>query len=163
MSWSSVGIAAAITVSSITITWNRFDSRIYPYSVSQPSSFRHIVIPTDDGKRLDYFAPSLGSYVTNVSISAVRGDRFNSKLDLKDRDGRNVHRSGWLRVLRQRRPVYQGSFQGPGGRWTEQEICFSAGGYAWRLVASYDVRYKKLRPLMLRMLGTFRLRAGSSP
>lgn len=149
-------IAGALLLSGITISWIHFDSNIYPYSITQPSSFRHLVLPTASDQKIDYFFPSLGSTTTNVNISATRG---NAAVDvrqyLRSVEGTHVRKVGWLRIMGRNLTLTRADFKGYFGRYAEEQVSFTAGGYAWRLTASYDLRYSNLRNTMLRMIRSF--------
>lgn len=139
------------------VSWTHFNSKLYPYAISQPSSFRHIVLSVDGQQSSDYFSPGLGSYTTNVNISASRGPVVNVARDLKERDGVHVRASGAVAVLGRQMTLTRADFRGLAGTWVEEQLSFAAGGYSWRLTASYDTRYKRMRSTMLKMLQSFRL------
>lgn len=143
----------------VSISWSKFDSNVYPYRISQPSSFRHIVETDSVGHRSDFFFPSLGSSTTSVSVWATPGDAAVSPMqNLRDKEGQNVHRSGTITVVGKKMRLFCADFQGLSGAWTEEQVSFIAQGYVWRLTASYDRRYKALRSTMLRMLASFKIR-----
>lgn len=138
-------------------TWIPFRSDIYPYTIQQPSSYRHIVIVDTAKHKVDYFFPSLGSSVTNVNIYAD-GTYIRPRAYLRSIGGSNVHRSGWLRVMGHRYPLTCANFTGIRSRWTIEQIDFRARGRVWHLTASYDHRFRNQRGLMMHMLRTFRAR-----
>jgi hypothetical protein len=57
-----------------------------------------------------------------------------------------------------REPLIRADFKGLPGRWTIERVSFVARGLVWYITASYDVRYRNLRPTLLRMMRSFRLR-----
>ena len=151
---------AAFTLASIGVTWSVFNSTIYPYTISQPSSFRHVVLRDSSDQPVDYFFPSpLGSTTTNLHIQAdpERGS-VNEMAHLRGAGGRNVHLIGWMQLAGERVPLVHGDFKGLAGRWTIEEVAFSARGMVWYITASYDLKYRSLRPILLRMMRSFRLR-----
>lgn len=143
-------------------SWINFNSKLFPYSIKQPLSFRHVVLLTDQNVRVDYFAPALGSYTTSVTISANHGHVVNSAADMHARSGQNIRADGKITILNHKMSVTRASFHGLAGSWVEEQVSLSAGGYAWRLTASYDTRYEKLRGVMLQMLQSFKLRTPTS-
>lgn len=156
-SWQ--GMSAAFLLTGISITWVPFSSKLYPYTISQPSSFRHDVIVTATGHKVDYFFPALtGSFTTNVHISCQprqAGAVEDAVRYLRGRDATHVHKVGVLTVMGRREGLIRARFTGLTGQWTEEEVTFSSGGYTWRLTASYDTRFRSLRSTMLRMLASF--------
>src|SRR5947209_2456839 len=96
----------------VTITWVQFSSTIYPYTISQPSSFSHIVYPKDPRHKLDYFSPALGSATTDVNIIAIPGDSLpDSRNYLRDQGGFHVRSDGWVTVESRRRRITEADFQ----------------------------------------------------
>jgi hypothetical protein len=158
------GVASIAVLSGLTVTWMPFHSTLHPYSISQPSSFKRAVLTLDAGsERVDYFSPPLGSAVTNVIIEATPGTTLmNSVSYLRSIDGHNVKRSGLIPVAGQRRDLIRADFNGYAGKYTIEEVSFVASGYCWRLSISYAHKFKYLRPLMLRMIQTFKLNPGAS-
>lgn len=140
--------------------WSRFHSTIYPYTISLPSTFRHQTGQTSAGDPVDYFFPGqLGSFTTNVNIVATRGaDPVNEMAYLRARGGHHVRISGRIRLMHRWVSITRADFAGLTGPWTEQQVAFAAGGYIWRVTASYIPRYRKLWPTMRKMIGTFHLR-----
>lgn len=142
-----------------TIAWTPFSSALYPYTVSQPSSYRHVVLQDSAGHNADYFFPSLGSYTTNVSIYAEPGRTIgNDAAYLRSTGGKHVHKSGTFSIASQQVPILHADFHGLAGNWSVDRICFQTQGMVWYLTASYDQRYRRLLPLLMRMLHSFRLR-----
>lgn len=140
------------------ITWSLFHSAINPYTLSQPSSFAHVVLQRD-GHNVDYFFPALGSFVTSVSVSGVHGRRLGDEAAyLRSSGGHHVHRSGWIRVARRLYPLLRADFYGLVGHWQIDMVSFRERGRIWQLTASYDVHYRSMRSVMLRMLNSFRFR-----
>ncbi|GAC1443451.1 MAG: hypothetical protein NVSMB52_01870 [Chloroflexota bacterium] len=159
MKWSWRNTASAVAFTGVAISWGHFDSTLYPYSVSQPSSFRHVVVVSSADQKVDYFFPSLGSTTTNVNIFALRGnDAGDVKKFFRSEEGSHIRRVGWLRIMGRKFPLTRADFKGFSGRWAEEQISFVARGYVWRLTASYDLRFKRMRDVMLRMLRSFKLR-----
>src|SRR5579875_2738106 len=112
--WVSFLLAA----SSTTVSWITFHSTIYPYTVAQPSSFRHVVLMDTDNHRVDYFSPALGSFTTNVNIYAVPGHAVpNEAAYLRSIGGKHVHVSGRLTLLGKPLPLIMGDFSGIAGHW----------------------------------------------
>lgn len=148
----------AIVLVGISIKWSTFNSTLYPYSISQPSTFSHQV-GTLGGLPADiFFANGLGSYTTNVNITAQRGNSVAQDLAVFRRQSDGTAKSvGWLRVMGHNLQLIRSKSDGLVGPWVEERVTFSAGGYTWRLTASYEPRYKRLRPTMLRMLASFKL------
>jgi hypothetical protein len=155
----SLPAIALFTAVNVGVTWSRFNSTIYPYSIAQPSSFRHIAMPNASGAQVDYFFPSLGSSITNLNVWAQRD---HSPPDdgafLRGQGGKNVHRTEWMYLAGRREPLIRADFKGLPGRWTIERVSFVARGLVWYITASYDVRYRNLRPTLLRMMRSFRLR-----
>jgi hypothetical protein len=159
------GVAGIAVLSGLIVTWLPFHSTLHPYSVSQPSSFKHAVITLDAGsERVDYFSPPLGSAVTNVIVEARPGTTLmNSVSYLRSIDGHNIRRSGFISLAGQRRDLMRADFNGYAGKYTIEEVTFVASGYCWRLSISYAHKFRYLRSLMLRMIQTFKLNPGASP
>lgn len=158
--WAVRAVVALTMLTGVTVRWTLFSSTLYPYSISQPSSFRHEVIISADGQHSDYFfASGLGSFTTNVNISATRGQGVTDEISyFRSHNGTRVHRSGWLRVMGRRLALVRADFHGLTGRWTEEQTRFKAHGMLWQLTVSYDPRFRRFRPTMLRMLSSFKLR-----
>jgi hypothetical protein len=158
------GAVGLVVLAGVSITWTPFHSTLYPYSLSQPSSFKHAVLTLDaSSQKVDYFSPPLGSSVTNVTIVATPGDPLQNALDyLKSIDGHHIHRSGWISLAGARRPLIRADFDGYPGKWTVEEVSFAAAGYYWRLSMSYARQFKNLRSTMLRMIQSFKPGSGSA-
>ncbi len=156
--WCALALSAVVT-SSGSVTWSHFTSTIYPYTITQPSSYRHIVLKDTANRRVDYFFPSLGSFTTNVNIYAVPGSHtLDEGQYLRSLGGQNVRPAGWVTLAGGRRWVVRADFHGIAGRWTIVQTMFVARGLVWRLTASYDVRYRDLRLVLFRVLRSFRIR-----
>jgi len=154
----AVRTLAAVLFAGITTTTIHFSSTLYPYSIDQPSSFRHIIFTDTDNHRVDYFFPALGSFTTNANIYAVPGrDAPDEQTYLHSIGGHHVKRSARISIAGQLRPVMRGDFKGIAGRWTIEQVTFAAHGYVWHLTASYDVKYKKMRPILIAILSSFKL------
>jgi hypothetical protein len=144
----------------ITVKWSSFNSTILPYTISQPSNFAHQVGSPPGGQQIDYFfASGLGSFITNVSVTAEHGNRVEQELSAFRRESdTRAKQSGWLRVMGHNRRLIRSDHHSLAGTWIEEQVTFEARGYTWILTASYDPRFKSLRPTMLRMLSSFKLR-----
>jgi hypothetical protein len=158
--WLTRGALGAVVLTGISVKWSPFSSTAYPYTISQPSTFKHQTVETAAGQQIDYFfASGLGSFTTNVNISATRGDRVSEDLRVfRSESAGKTKQVGWVRVMGHNLPVTRATFHGLAGTWVEELVSFTSGGYTWSLTASYEPRFSHLRPLMLRMLGTFKLR-----
>jgi hypothetical protein len=60
----------------------------------------------------------------------------------------------------QRHALMRGDFQGLAGHYTEEQVSFATHGMIWRLTASYDRRYARMRATLLRILSSFQLQPG---
>ena len=149
--------AGLVFLAGTITTWIPFRSDIYPYTIQQPSSYRHIVIVNTDKHKVDYFFPSLGSSVTNVNIYADR-TYVRPRTYLRSIGGSHVHRSGWLHIMGRSLPLTCADFSGITARWTIEQVDFRAHGRVWHLTASYEHRFRGQRGLMMHMLRTFRTR-----
>lgn len=155
--WRLKNVAGAVVFSGVIVNWMPFHSPTYPYTISQPSSFRHSVYTFPDGEKVDYFSPSVGSASTYVAVGATRGGSIQNEVKyLRSLDGRNVTRHGTLRVAGTSCALMRADFDGFMGRWRIEQVSFRSHGYVWRLTASYALRFKSLRPVMLRMLQSFK-------
>jgi hypothetical protein len=155
-------LAGAMLFTNTTVSWDTFHSSLYPYSISQPSSFLHITIALTPDRRVDYFYPSLGSATTNVNVSAVTGHTLISEPSyLRSLDGRNVRRSAWIYIAGQQLPLMCADFQSIMGKYRIEQLAFVAGGMVWRVTASYDLRYQNMRSMMIRMLQSFKLQSAA--
>lgn len=148
----------AVVAAGIGVHWLPFHSAVYGYHVMQPSSYRHIVIMNIEHHREDYFAPSLGDYVTSVTIYCDRDD--TSAASVFDANGGfDIHRSGWITIMGKRYPLIRGEFRSLSGeRYTEEQVDFALGGHRWHLTMSYAQRFRNQRHIMLKMLKSFRFR-----
>ena len=148
----------ALVLAGVSISWTPFRSSVYSYSISQPSSFKHIVIPNTANQEVDYFFPSIGSFPTNVNIIAVPGNVVQNRVAyLKQMNGKNIHRSAWLDIMGQREVLMHADFNSLAGKFSIEQARFAYKGTVWQLTASYERKYRKMRPLMLRMLASFRV------
>jgi hypothetical protein len=147
-----------LAFSGILVSWSSFRSGTYPYTISRPSSFRHAVLQNAEGQRVDYFFPSLGSRTTNVNVAAVPArDADDEASFLKASGGKHVRQSGWIRIMGHRVRIVCADYS-VYWSWRVEQVGFVSHGRFWRLTMSYDPRYRKLRPIMLRMLRSFRAR-----
>ncbi|GAC1327052.1 MAG: hypothetical protein NVS2B16_01920 [Chloroflexota bacterium] len=152
-------MVGAITFAGVRITYDPFTSTIYPYRVLQPSSFRHIVVLDLTGHGVDYFYPDLGSFVTNVNIYAVTPGQMKNQAQMMHPTGaKHVHISGYLRVDKKRVPIFSSDHRAFPGHWREETAQFSSGGMIWHVTISYLLRYRNLRPVMMRMIRSFHIR-----
>jgi hypothetical protein len=150
---------ALFAVANVGVTWSRFNSTLYPYSIQQPSSFRHIILRETSGVMADYFFPSLGSFTTNLNVKAVPGrSADNEARIIRSLGGQHVRRTGWAHLAGQREPVMGADFKTLAGRWTIERVTFVSRGYVWYITMSYEEKYRKIRPTLLRMMQSFRLR-----
>jgi hypothetical protein len=156
------GGAAAVLLAGVSIHWGQFQSSTYPYTIAQPSSFRHVVIADALGNRSDYFFPVLtGSFSTNVNVSATRGGGVQDATQyLRSNNGHDIHVNGSVQIMGKHLPLMKASFAGLAGPWIEEQVSFAAGGYFWRLTASYEPRFKSLRKTMIQMIQSFEVRGG---
>jgi hypothetical protein len=157
-----IRVISMVLLGHVTITWLHFSSDVYPYDISQPSSFSHVVYVTAGHRNIDYFSPSLGSATTDVNIFTTPGNSLpNPNAYLRNQGGFNVKSDGWLTVDSHRRRITLADFQSFGNRWSVEQVSFLSRGTIWRLTASYDLKYRSLRPIMLRMLSSFKLRSAA--
>jgi hypothetical protein len=157
-----IRLLGAILFAGFSVHWIPFSSSTYPYTISQPSSFRHYVYINTAHEKIDYFSPSLGSAVTDVAICALPGVTVpNPRTYLQDQRGHHLRTSGKIKIAGRHLRLTAADFSSYGLKWTEEQASFVAGGSVWRLSMSYDPRYRNLRSLMLKMLRSFQLRTGS--
>lgn len=156
--FARLGAVALLSVSSARVTWTRVSSTFYPYSASMPSSYKYIDLPDTTGRRVDYFFPGLGSFTTNANIYADSDHTvFNERDYLRSLGAYNVHQSGTLKVMGHKLALICGDFRNIIGRWRLEQTTFTAGNLVWHLTASYDPRFRKARPTLLRILSSFQL------
>lgn len=148
----------ALVLASVSISWTPFHSSVYSYSISQPSSFRHVILPNTASQQVDYFFPSIGSFPTNVNIIGVPGNTVQDEVSyLKEMHGHNIHRIAWIRIMGQRQALMHADFNGLAGKFSIDQVRFAFKGTVWQLTASYEVKYRSMRKLMLRMLSSFQV------
>jgi hypothetical protein len=146
-----------VVLAGVSVSWAPFHSSLYPYSISQPSSFKHVVLPNTANLQVDYFFPSIGSFPTNVNIVAKPGrDMRNEVAYLKGINGHNIFRSGWLKIMGHREALMHADFDGLAGKYSVEQIRFVYKDTVWQLTASYEPKYRKMLSIMLRMLSSFR-------
>lgn len=151
---------AMLGLLSVGVTWTRAQSTVYPYSILQPSSFRHVVLYNTQGRPVDFFSPSLGSASTSVTVVALSGRTPANEIQiLRGRGGKNAHVSESMSIAGQRVKLVGADFHGMIGRFTVEQCSFVSQGMVWTLTASYDSKYRKLRPTMMRMIRSFQARA----
>lgn len=149
-------LGVLLAIQSVGITWLHFRSSTYPYTMAQPSSFRHVVLKDAMQRPVDYFFPSLGSTTTNVNVYAVaRLGAPYARSYLHMLGGKHIHNSGMVVIMGKKRHVVIAQFHGLAGKWTVEEVTIAVGSRMWYLTASYVWRYHKLRPIMMRMLHSF--------
>jgi hypothetical protein len=158
--WTLGGLPflGAIILASVSVSWTTFHSSLYPYSISQPSSFKHVVLPNTAKQQVDYFFPSVGSHPTNVNIVATPGRTVRDEVGyLRGMNGHHIHRSAWLRVMGHRQALMHADFNGLAGTYSVEQVCFVQKHTVWQLTASYETRYRTMLSMMLRMLASFRV------
>jgi hypothetical protein len=149
-----------LTFVKITVAWTHFDSTTYPYSVTQPSSYRHVVLRDTANRLVDYFFPSLGTFTTNVNIVAYRGDTLPNEVTyMRSLGGHHVAQVGNVKIAGQTVPVVQGRFTGVVAHYTLVQVAFTDSGLIWRLTCSYDDRFARLRHMLMRIIRSFQLRS----
>jgi len=147
----------------VGVRYQTFHGTQYPYTMSVWTSMRHTVFMDTSGHQIDYFFPSLGSFTTNVNVWAEPGTMLQPEVVLlQAQGGTHIHRVDSVRINGKRRSMLQADFHGLAGHYVEDQVSFSAAGRTWHLTASYDVRFRKLRPRFMRMLHTFRLQSTKS-
>lgn len=145
-----------LSVQTTGISWIPFHSQTYPYSILQPSSFRHVLFKDTSNRSVDFFFPSLGSSTTNLNVYAdVEAGAINEMGYLRALGGKKIHISGHILIDHKRRPLIAANFSGLAGKWTMEQVSFKQGGRVWHLTASYAVQYRSLRTIMLHMLRSF--------
>jgi hypothetical protein len=161
-SWRRLPAVAAVVLAGARIQWSTYTSHTFPYTytISLPSSFRPIVIRDPSGEPVDYYFPSLGSRLTDLSVRAVPGQGAqNPAVILRGLGGRDVHKSTSVDLGGRRLSVICAKFTTMIGRYTVETIMFSADNWTWTVTASYEDRYKSMRSTLLRMMKSFRIRA----
>jgi hypothetical protein len=154
---SGHSLLGAVLLAGVSVSWTRFHSSLYPYHISQPSSFKHVILTNTAHQRVDYFFPSVGSFPTNVNIVATPGRKVrDGGACLKKREGYHVHRVGWLRIMGRLEPLVRSDVDGLAGKYSVEQVCFVRKGTVWQLNASYETRFRAMRTTMLRMLASFR-------
>jgi hypothetical protein len=144
-------------VSAATVNWKRVSSTIYPYSISQPSSFRHLVVRETSNLLADYYWPSLGSSITNLNVKATKGSVPKSLAADESLSGKPAKRSGWMLIAGHRSPLMRTDYKALVGQWTVERVTFASHGLVWYVSASYEHQYRSLRPQLLRMMHSFKL------
>ncbi|GAC1445429.1 MAG: hypothetical protein NVSMB52_06510 [Chloroflexota bacterium] len=148
-----------IVLSKVIITWMPFVSTVYPYAIMQPSSFQHLLVHGTSDTNVDYFFGAQGSSVTNVNIDAVPGQISQSpRIYLQKKDARHIRKGGTVTILGEKRRLWDADFHGLAGPWTVETTSFAARGWIWKLTISYEKHTQKLRPIMMRMLQSFKIR-----
>lgn len=147
-----------ITFAGIRVTWHPYSSTLFPYTISQPSSFRHVVITDISGRNSDYFYPDLGSNTTDVNVYAQPQHLARDQSTLHSMGATHASRSGWVRIQGKHLQLQRRDLRGLAGHWIMEQVTFNAHGWLWHLTASYDYRYRSMRSMMLRMLQSFKAR-----
>lgn len=151
-------LLGAVVLASVSVSWSPFHSSLYSYSIRQPSSFRHVVLSNTANQHVDYFFPSKGSFPTNVNILASPGRLAGSESAyLKDMNGKNIHRSAWLSIMGRRVPLVYADFSGLAGKYSVEQVRFFYKDTVWQLTASYELKYRKMRTIMLKMIASFQV------
>jgi hypothetical protein len=148
-------VAAILAVSGANVTWAPFKSSIYPYTILQPSSYKHIPIDDTSGRPVDYFFPSLGSSLTNVNVYCDHGHPNPGK-SLRALGGKHVTRVGRILIDGTQRTLVRAEFSGLPGHWTVEQVAFSMHGHVWHLTLSYANQFRSQRPIMIKMLKSFK-------
>jgi hypothetical protein len=148
----------AVVVASVSVSWTPFHSSLYPYSLSQPSSFKHVVLVNTANQRVDYFFPSVGSFLTNVNIVALPGRAVRDRVSCpKVINGYHRYRRGWLTIMGQHEALMHMDFHGLAGKYSIEQVCVVKHHTRWQLTASFETKYRTMRSMMLRMLASFRV------
>ncbi|MCA1595231.1 MAG: hypothetical protein LC772_02225 [Chloroflexi bacterium] len=157
---AACGAIGAVAFTGISIIWLPFASSVYPYTISQPSSFQHLIIrDTSNQQQVDYFFGGQGTAFTNVNIAAVKGSRVEKPVQyLQSKDATHIRRGGVITILGKRRRWTLAKFHGLVARWSVETTTFVAGGWTWRMTVSHDAPNKRLIPLMEKMVRTFKLK-----
>jgi hypothetical protein len=148
-------VSAILAFSGITVTWVPFRSPTYPYRILQPSSYKYLAIDDTSGRPHDYFFPSLGSQITNVNIYC---DHLNAaaKKELQTAGAKHIQSDGRILIDGSRRVLFKGQFRGLIQNWTEERTVFAEHGRVWHLTISYEPRFRSQRPIMIKMLKSFK-------
>jgi hypothetical protein len=155
-------LLGVVAVAGVSISWVHFSSTVYPYTMSQPSSFRHVVLMNTAHVKVDYFSPSLGSAVTDVAVYAVPGSkRPDPDTYLRDENGTHIRAGGSIVIDGKKRSLTAADFSSFGNRWTVEQASFVENGMVWRLSLSYEPKYQKLRPVMVKMVQSFAVRGST--
>jgi hypothetical protein len=146
----------AVVVASVSVSWTPFHSALYPYSLSQPSSFKHVVLVNTANQHVDYFFPSVGSFLTNVNIMALSGHAGQDRVICQQGiTGDHRYRRGWLTIMGQRQALMHADFHSLAGKYSIEQVCVVKNRTLWQLTASFEAKYRTMRSMMLRMLVSF--------
>lgn len=160
---SALYALAAVVLVRSPVFLSPVKSTVYPYTITPPAGFKYVVLVDSSGRKVDYFFPALGSFVTNINIYAVRGTTIpDGQTYLRLIGAAHVHKSGLIQIMGRKVPLMLGDFRGFVGRWTLEQTTLVACGLTWRLTVSYDVKYVRLRSTMLHAVQTFRVTCASS-
>ena len=153
--WGATGV---LVLAGITVHWTHVASKTYPYTISRPTSFRLAVVKDATNTNVDYYFPPLGSRTTNVNISAPFGTRARDEAAyLRSIGGRNVRNGPRMKLAGKIRTLCTAHFSGLVGPYTLEQTNFVARSRVWWLTISYEDRYRGMRPLLEKMLRSFRL------
>ena len=151
-------VIATMISMGVKIRWAPFHSTIYPYTISQPSSFTHGILPTPSGQQGDFFFPALGSFTTGLNIVAEPLKTDPPPADavyLRSTGGKQVQAASFVTIMKHRSLMYRANYAGLAGHWTEERLSFAANGYYWHITVSYAYKYRSMRSLMIRMVQSF--------
>jgi hypothetical protein len=145
-----------LVVASVSVSWTPFHSSLYPYRISQPSSFKHVALTNTANQQVDFFFPSIGSFPTNVNIVATPSRAVRNRVACPQGiNGYHAYRRGWLTILGQREALMHADFHGLAGKYSVEQVCLVRNHTRWQLTVSYEAKYRTMRSLMLRMLASF--------
>lgn len=148
-------VSAILAFSGVTVNWAPFRSPTYPYRILQPSSYKHMVMQNTSGHNVDYFFPSLGSLLTNVNIYCDH-IHVSAARELRSLGAKSVRGNGRILIDGNRRALIRGSFTGMAGQWTQEQVVFTDHGRVWHLTISYARQFRNQRPIMMKMLRSFK-------
>jgi hypothetical protein len=151
-------LLGTLAISSLSLHGTRYHSRILPYTIEVPLSFRHITLAGPSAtQNTDYFFPGLGVVLVNVSVGSLPAP-INVPRYLRGLGGKQIHPVGRLTIRKETVPLVGATFtRAVVGRWKVELASFSGCGVVWKLSLSYDAKHKSLRPTMRQMLRSFRL------
>lgn len=145
---------AAALVAGISVHWIPFHSHIYHFTISQPTTYNHVVLRDVAHRRVDYFFPRLGDSVTNVNVYRD-GKGAKAASYLRSMGAHNVHRDGIIRIMGRKHPLISANFVGMSEHFTVEQVILRDRGQVWHLTISFADRFRSQRKIMLRMLRSF--------